>query len=809
MAEAPHVEIEDQPINKSNIDDLMSQVKTLENENKLLLNNILKFGTQKQQQSLEYYIRLRNDLSEENAKLTQHLQLLQDSETPIQQQFNTDTENYKSQISLLTSENKTLKTEIEEAQKILDTKKEDLSKRIVELKDEFSDERVEELEQEVNKLTTELNQKECIVDEQKENIDSLQNQIETENEKFMEEINDYEFQYNNLLSVTKQNEENFNKIYEDKTTNMKNDIISTKYQLEKKLVKSKDLLNFLENENVLLTNTNKEFLNYKENELTELKNINNILNDNYKESTKLINDHMQKLKSNISQMKEMYLNRETQTVNFTNIYVDAMNNYSSTISDSEKYKNVVQQDFNNNEQQIKLLTEKNNELENEVKELENSEKQNEYEGASVEEITNKVNDSQQILNNLTEKQNDFYTKIKKVNEFSNELGKKKNLIESLSQENKNLTTKNQELDEKIKKLNLPAENELENLKQKYEQLTKEDLQKNESIQKYEKMFEDVSENMNNNDEVRTDVLKKFGSQISNLKSQIDKLLLSKDNMQNFYTKQVDNLKEKISFFEKENESLKKDSENVKIAAEKQKKNTELWVQEYKKFKDIFYTMSDIDKNSNEFGNECEKLKNNRDFLCEDELTKLKCDLKNLNKEIQTLINKTSKEDTLNPEEIIQNIKLKLNIYKMLIDKKEKEVTGLEQHKKLINDYNNFLTKNGENEELLCEEQKIMIDELINDFEGQNFLTEQMDEEINHLEKKVNEDIYSRNLNMLNESVNSRLKLIKDRENYIVKQSEQITGGLKNVAEQKKNALDTLRTENQQLKNRNYIMNKKL
>ena len=220
-------------------------------------------------------------------------------------------------------------------------------------------------------------------------------------------------------------------------------------------------------------------------------------------------------------------------------------------------------------------------------------------------------------------------------------------------------------------------------------------------------------------------------------------------------------------------------------------------------------MSDIDKNSSEFENECENLKNNRDFLCEDELTKLKCDLKNLNKEMQVLLNKTSKENTLNPEEAIKNIKLKLNIYKMLIDKKEKEVTALEQHKKLITDYNNFLTKNGENEELLCEEQKIMIDELINDFEGQNFLTEQMDEEINHLEKKLNEDLYSGNLNMLNESVNLRLKLIKDRENYIVKQSEQITGGLKNVAEQKKNALDTLRTENQQLKNRNYIMNKKL
>ena len=43
-----------------------------------------------------------------------------------------------------------------------------------------------------------------------------------------------------------------------------------------------------------------------------------------------------------------------------------MNNYSSAVSDSEKYKKADQEDFNNNEEQIKLLTDKNNSQENDL-----------------------------------------------------------------------------------------------------------------------------------------------------------------------------------------------------------------------------------------------------------------------------------------------------------------------------------------------------------------------------------------------------------------------------------------------------------
>ncbi len=42
----------------------------------------------------------------------------------------------------------------------------------------------------------------------------------------------------------------------------------------------------------------------------------------------------------------------------------------------------------------------------------------------------------------------------------------------------------------------------------------------------------------------------------------------------------------------------------------------------------------------------------------------------------------------------------------------------------------------------------------------------------------------------------------------MKQSEQITETLKNVANQKKNDVDLLKRENQQLKNRNYVMTTK-
>ena len=101
--------------------------------------------------------------------------------------------------------------------------------------------------------------------------------------------------------------------------------------------------------------------------------------------------------------------------------------------------------------------------------------------------------------------------------------------------------------------------------------------------------------------------------------------------------------------------------------------------------------------------------------------------------------------------------------------------------------------------------------MINDFNGLNQLEQELKGEVDFLNQKLisNRDNHENNLAIIQNNANSQLNSIKERESYIVKQSEQITDGLKKVANQKKEAVDILKIENQQLKNRNYIINTKL
>ena len=361
--------------------------------------------------------------------------------------------------------------------------------------------------------------------------------------------------------------------------------------------------------------------------------------------------------------------------------------------------------------------------------------------------------------------------------------------------------------------------------------------KDESISKYEKMFENIIESIGMQDEVRTDVLKRLNEQISNYKSQIDKLLESKDNMQAYYIDKVKKLRQNIELLTTENNELKANNQNILKEKNLQKNTNDSCNQEYAQFKDAFYSMSDIENMISEFNKSSEEVKNMRDKLLSDELLKTKEDIKLKNKELKVLkesvtenpsINRLSlnknnvsnnfvkkKTNTSNKNsqitEMLKNIKIKVKIYNSLVNKKMKEVEGLKKHNNLVKDYNIFSKKNGENQELLCEENKIMTEELINDFSGLNQFEEELKNEIQFLEEKLktNEESHSNNLQILNNHVNRQLNAIKDRENYIVKQSEQITDGLKKVAHQKQNAVDVLKIENQQLKDRNYIINTKL
>ena len=831
-------EIDESHNNKQEIANLMAHVKQLEEENEQLYENILKMGNKKQKKSLEYYVRLKKDLLEEENKLKNQLSVLENDKEQEKKGISFKLYNLKKKLDEKISENKTLKSLIDSHNKELEQKSKSLTRRNVELKNEINDKKIEELEATVTNLTNALSEKEFTVNEQKEKIDELQRQIDTLNETMNAEINDIKLQYENVYSASKQNEENFNKLYEDKTNNMKNDIQSNKYQLEKKLVHSKNLLNHLEKENNILKNVFESDLQIKKNEVNNLKDNYEKINNIYNEFAKLCGGNLEKLKNNIKQMKEIYLDRENEIENISKIYVESMNNYAQALEETEKSKNLINTDSIENSILMNKLGEKKRILEEQINEF--NKIKDESIGDDLPSIQNKISNMNQNVNHLNEKQKEFSTKIKKVNDFTNFLTKNNNIVTALEQDITKNKKRKEDLENKIHKMNIVEDEELNQLKEKLQKLEQDKTTKEESLKNYEKKFEEIIESMDNQEEVRTDVLKRLGDQIKNYQSQIDKLLESKDNMQAYYIEEVKKLKDKIQMITAENNELKNDNVQIQQENKSRKNIDDLCNKEYTEFKDAFYSISDIENMISEFNKSSEEIKGLRENLLSDEFLKIKEDIKIKKKELKILKNTTKDNATSTnrvstnksiitstsinantnmikkkPEneidEINRNIKLKLKIYNSLVNKKIKEVNGLEQHIKLIKDYNNYSKKSGENQELLCAENKIMTDEMVNELIGLNQFEEELKREVQFLEEKLktNKEAHSNSLQILNNNVNQQLNAIKDRENYIVKQSEQITEGLKKNANQKKNAIDILKIENQQLKDRNYIINTKL
>ena len=821
----------DSPVNpnsKQEIETLMLQIKQLEDENQNLYSSILKLGSKKSKQSLEYHVRLRKDLMSEQSKLSQKLSELE-SEKAEKDKKNSEKMSFlKKKIEELNLENKSLKTQIDQRKKENQKKNEVVSKRKVELKNEVDQKKIEELENEANNLMNTLNEKETIVQGQKERIDDLQIKLDNLNETMGAKINEINIQYNNVYSASKQNEENFNQLYEDKTNNLKDNFQSNKYQLEKKLVQNKNLIDNIGNETSILNNIFLSDMQKKQTEINNLKkNLNNI-NTIYDEFSKLCGDNNEKIRNNIKQMKEIYDQREEEMINISKIYVNSMNNYTEARKEAENNKNLINSDLIENQNLINKLNEKKNKLNNEIADLSNEKTQ--IVGDSLDNIKSKFTSINNNIDKLSQKQNEFVTKIKKVYEFSNYISKNNNLINSLQQSIEKNKKNKENLQNKMNKLNITDDN-IENLKNKIKKLEQENLTKDENIKKYEKMFEDIVENVDTQEEIRTDALKRIFKQISNYKSQIDKLLESKDNMESYYQTEINRLKEITEFLTNENTQMKNESEALPNESSENSKINELCNQEYALFKETFKAILDIGKQIPEFDKSSEEIKNTRNNLLNDELLKTKENIKLKNKEIKEIkegihdnTNRSSIKSNVSNisnkkkissgnelNQIMKNIKLKLKIYNALVNKKRKEVNGIEEHIKLIKDYNAFSKKCGENQELLCEENKIMTDEMINNFSNINKFEQELKGEVEFLNQKLisNKDNHKNNLHIINNNANLQLNNIKERESYIVKQSEQIKEGLEKVANQKQNAVDLLKKENQQLKNRNYIINTKL
>ena len=119
---------------------------------------------------------------------------------------------------------------------------------------------------------------------------------------------------------------------------------------------------------------------------------------------------------------------------------------------------------------------------------------------------------------------------------------------------------------------------------------------------------------------------------------------------------------------------------------------------------------------------------------------------------------------------------------------------------------------GNNEIAGIDENKKKLIDLIEIMKGQKLLEiENLKNQIKDLEEQIKNDDgkYMSQIQEIKFNCDEQLKIIKDREDYITKQTDIASNNLKSLANQNEKAVEALRQENQQLKSKNYTLSKRL
>ena len=148
----------------------------------------------------------------------------------------------------------------------------------------------------------------------------------------------------------------------------------------------------------------------------------------------------------------------------------------------------------------------------------------------------------------------------------------------------------------------------------------------------------------------------------------------------------------------------------------------------------------------------------------------------------------------------------------LNDKKKSILNDFDKNIDEFNKINENKLNYANNELEGIEENKKKLVELSENLAGQNLKEiEGIKIQIKDLENQIKEENekYLGEIKEIKENCDEQLKIIKDREDYITKQTDIVSNNLKSLANQNEKAVAALRQENQQLKTHNYTLSKKL
>ena len=808
----------EQALNNTIVESLINRSKNLQEENAQLKSDIEKISASSKGSALEYFTSIRKEIFNNIEELNTQIKEFDKKKIAESKKTKRDMEYINGQLNEATELNQNLKEQLEALQNEIEYHDNMIKKEEnVELKNLPNNERLEELDYQINSLNAEITKNDYIIKDQTELINELQETLETQTKELNEQYEDIKNKYHNLLGSSEITEDQLDKDFNEKTKEFKKNMENNIYILTKKLLNSNNDLSQknLDKENFKQQCENQ--IEQKNIEINDLKNKIRKVQSNYELLYKLNIDELNKFGNNYAKFKQSFFNREKDYINVSNYYKNMMEQYNKPLLDEENPNNKLEKEYHEKASTVINLQQENDKLALDAENL----KQKKYKESNQirNEIANNVNNTDKKISELIKKEKELSTKIKKFSGLYNELTQRNTNIEKLSKENKHILNENKLMENKIFNHfnSMGGEDDVQALILKIKKLEEEGLYKDEVLTNYEEMFkEDLSDVEEDQEEVRDDVIRRLKNQVEGLKGQIDKLNQTKSNMDNYYTNQITDLKIKMRSIIDENNNLRDTNqifENNLIS--QNQKSVDSWQKVFKDMKKQFNSQNDIQSLISAFNNTTDGLLKIKEFAEEKELKKLREEANEKEKQINDLKeikNEGENKYRKNIQEMTQTIQEKLKIFNDLNNKKQTILNEFEKNldefskinENKLNYSNNELENIDQNKNKLIELSQNMKGEKMKEIQGLKGQIKDLETQIKEQNEKYFDEIKD-----IKTNCDEQLKIIKDREDYITKQTDIVSNNLKSVANQNEKAVEALRQENQQLKNKNFTLSKKL
>ncbi len=203
-------------------------------------------------------------------------------------------------------------------------------------------------------------------------------------------------------------EEKYDKMQNAKTEEFRKVMGDNIYNLNKKILYSKDDLQRRNNETNNSKSNYENTLKEKDNQIMNLKNKIRETQTNNELLYKLCSEQLKRFINNYDKVKNLYIDREKEMINVSNYYVDIMNEYTKPLTDTEHPNNVLEKDYHKNASTVIDLYNKNDELMKQIEEL----------------IKQRVNESDGTQRKIAEGANDVDNKLKNIETKQKDLGGK-------------------------------------------------------------------------------------------------------------------------------------------------------------------------------------------------------------------------------------------------------------------------------------------------------------------------------------------------------------------------------------------------